>query len=79
MCGSLMLTSFNIKIILLIKETIVKAITDLRNLSDSSLIWEFIKCQKHTEAISHSVKMSKESNNYLASMGAKLRNVRGPN
>ena len=58
--------------ILLIKETIGNAIFDSRNLSDSSLVWDFIKCQIRTEVISYSIKKSGESNNYLASMNTKL-------
>ena len=57
--------------ILLIKETIGNAIIDSRNLSDT-VVWDFMKCQIHTEAISYSIIKSKESNNYLASMNAKL-------
>ena len=60
------------QVIVLIKETIGKAIIDSINLSDSSLVWDFIKYQIRTEAISYSIKKSKESNNYLANMSAKL-------
>ena len=38
----------------------------------ASLYWNFIKRQIHTEAISYSIKKSKECSYYLASMSAKL-------
>ena len=58
---------------MLIKEAIGNVIINSRNLSDSSLLWDFIKCQICTQAISYSIKKSKENDNYLANMSAKLR------
>ena len=56
----------------LIKQTILRAKTDAKNLINKDLVWDFIKCKIRTDTIMYWISEHKEQNKILDVLSAKL-------
>ena len=58
--------------ILLVSSTIKHVKTDLINLSNKDIAWDYIKCRIHTESIIYSIKKKKQSEKLLEKLAEQL-------
>ena len=56
----------------LIKQTILTAKTDAKNLINKDLVWDYIKCKIRTDTITYSISKHKEQNKIIDVISAKL-------
>ena len=59
----------------LIKQTIHHAKQDSENLTDKSLIWDYIKCRIRTESISYAIAKQRKDNTHIEKLNLKLNEL----
>ena len=59
----------------LIKKTIHHAKQDSENLTDKSLIWDYIKCRIRTESISYAIAKKRKDNTHIEKLNLKLNEL----
>ena len=59
----------------LIKKTIPHAKQDSENLTDKSLIWDYIKCRIRTESISYAIAKKRKDNTHIEKLNLKLNEL----